>query len=344
MSEARPIMNIDKPDLDEAVAQQILSSDQATRLLAFLEARPQRGRFTGLNVAYYAGALIVMGAMGWLMNSAWERLGGWGLFGVASLYATLFLLASRSVPAIPSGLLVTMAVSMTPLAVYGLERAVGLWPGESGDQFRGFFPYIRSSWVFMEAATVAAGAVAIWRKRFPFTVAPIAVALWFMSMDFAALLEHRSDEKTAVIFGLAMLFVAYLADHRTREDFAFWLYLAGMTALWGGLSTMHSDSELNKLAYAGLNVVFIAFGVLLQRRVFVVYGAIGANWYLYHLSDRVFRDSLAFPFVLTLLGLGIIAAAVQAQKNWLKLDGWVQSVTPSWLRDLLPQARLSAER
>ena len=46
-------------------------------------------------MAYYAGALIVMGAMGLFMNHAWEQFGDRGLCAIALSYATVFLLAGN---------------------------------------------------------------------------------------------------------------------------------------------------------------------------------------------------------------------------------------------------------
>jgi hypothetical protein len=40
----------------------------------------------------------------------------------------------------------------------------------------------------MEVGTVAAGLVALRYFRFPFLTAPIAFALWFMSMDLTPLI------------------------------------------------------------------------------------------------------------------------------------------------------------
>ena len=101
--------------------------------------------------------------------------------------------------------------------------------------------------------------------------APLSVALWFMSMDLAAYLGGHSSwefdlvRKVSLAFGLGMVVVAYITDQRTREDFAFWLYLFGFTAVWGSISSMHSDRELNKLLYCLLNIGFIALGALLRR-------------------------------------------------------------------------------
>src|SRR6266446_4693261 len=314
-------MRIERADLDEAIGQQILTGPQAAALWRFLQARqpvgaaaagaspaPQR-RFNGLNVAYYFGALLVIGAMGWLMTLGWESFGGKGIFIIASLYAFCFTLAGLRLLAqpqtrTPGGLLVTMAVCMTPLAVYGLERMAGLWPEADPGNYRGFFPWIRGGWFAMEAATVVAGLVALRKVKFPFLVAPIAFVLWFMSMDAVPALFHvmpwEGDiaRRVSIAFGLGMMFLAFQVDHRTEEDYAFWLYLFGMTAFCGAVSSMYSDRELPKLLYCAMNLGFIVLSVLLHRRVFLVFGALGVNAYLVHLSWRVFQNSMLFPFVL----------------------------------------------
>ncbi|HKC61310.1 MAG TPA: hypothetical protein VKB92_14580 [Myxococcales bacterium] len=359
-------MRIERADLDEAIAQQILTGPQAAALWRLLQSRqplgagvpapapeaPQR-RFTGLNVAYYFGALLVIAAMGWLMTLGWETFGGKGIFLIATLYAFFFTMAGLRLLAqpqtrTPGGLLVTMAVCMTPLAVYGLERMTGLWPGADPGNYRGFFPWIRGGWFAMEAATVLAGLIALRKVRFPFLVAPIALVLWFMSMDAVPALFHAQPwdgdiaRRVSIAFGLALMFVAFQVDHRTEEDYAFWLYFFGMISFWGAITSMHSDRELSKLLYCAMNLGFVVLSVLLRRRIFLVVGAIGVNAYLGHLAWRVFEHSLIFPFVLTLLGLGIITAAVYYQRHRAAIELRIESWVPLWVRDLLPPARLAA--
>lgn len=354
-------MRIERADLDEAVEQQILTGPQASALWRLLQSRQPADaepapaaprKFTGLNVAYYFGALLVIGAMGWLMTLGWETFGGGGIFVIALCYAALFLLASRrllSNPATrtPGGLLVTMAVCMTPLAVYGFERMRGLWPQRDPGEYRDFFPWIRGGWFAMEAATVLTGLVALRKVKFPFLVAPIAFVLWFMSMDAVPAVFHADPwgdtaRHVSIVFGLAMMFVAFQVDHRTEEDYAFWLYLFGLTAFWGAITSMHSGSELRRLLYCAMNVGLVVLSVPLRRRVFLVFGAVGVNLYLGDLAWRVFENSLIFPFALTLLGLGIITGAVWYQRHRTAIELRVESWIPIWVRDLLPPARVAA--
>ncbi|HWE24460.1 MAG TPA: hypothetical protein VG496_11050 [Myxococcales bacterium] len=356
-------MRIERGDLDEAIAQQILTGPQAAALWRLLQSRqpvplahdvalPSAAprKLTGLNVAYYFGALLVIGAMGWLMTLGWEKFGGGGIFAISCLYAFLFTVAGRRLLAepqtrTPGGLLVTIAVCMTPLAVYGFERMTHLWPSADPGSYRGFFPWIRGGWFAMEAATVIAGLVALRRVKFPFLVAPIALVLWFMSMDAVPALFHAQPwegdiaRHVSIAFGLGMMFVGFQVDHRTEEDYAFWLYLFGMFAFWGAVTSMQSDSEKNKLLYCAMNLGFIALGALMRRRTFLVFGALGVNAYLVHLAWRVFEKSMIFPFALTLLGLGIIAVAVWYQRNRAALELRIESIIPIWIRDLLPPAR-----
>lgn len=343
-------MNLERADLDRAAAQGVISAPQAEALWAFFDHDAPAPRFTGLNVAYYLGALIVIAAMGWLTTLGFEAMGPGFVAVVAALYAFGFARAGQRFlqapeTRVPGGLLTTVAVCMAPLFIWAVEKVSGFWPAEDPGHYRDFFPFIRASWIWMEAGTVLAALFALRKVRFPFLVAPAALALWFMSMDFAAYLtgqQHWSESlyrNVSLVFGLCMLFIAYLADHRTREDLSFWLYLFGMTAFWTGLSLRNSDSEVAKALYCLLNLGLIVTGTLLQRRVFLVFGALGVNAYLVMLAYRVFKDSMMFPFVLTLLGLGIIAGAVKYQKNRVAIDAWISSMVPDFVRALLPSGR-----
>ncbi len=341
-----------KKDLDWAAGRGLISQDQADELWRALDERIEnQQRFDLANVAYYFGALVVMGAMGWFMTEAWERLGGGGIFLVSLAYALCFVFAGRALwfkrgLKVPGGLLFTMAVCMTPLAVYGLQRFVGIWPQDDPGTYRNYHVWVKGSWLLMEVGTIAAGLAALRFVRFPFLTAPIAFTLWYMSMDLTPLLfgknEFGWDERlwVSLVFGLVMLVVSFLVDRKTKEDYAFWGYLFGLAAFWGGLSLMNSDSELNKFLYCLLNCALVLLSVALDRRAFIVFGASGVLGYLGYLAHRVFRDSLLFPFALSFLGIAIIALGIFYQRNRGRIEAAVLSVVPGGLRRLLPKARV----
>ena len=72
---------------------------------------------------------------------------------------------------------------MAPLFVFGVQDVLGWWTHAEPGNYRDFYHWIKASWLPMELATILAGLIALRFFRFPFLMAPIAVALWFMSMD-----------------------------------------------------------------------------------------------------------------------------------------------------------------
>ena len=345
-------MKIVRKDLGLAVAKGIITESQADAVWQTLEVpsavRPQ---FDGAHVAYYFGALIVISAMGWFMTLAWEKFGGGGICAISAIYALAFSLAGRTLwrqqLKVPGGLLVTMAVWMTPLGIYGLERLTGFWPQSDPGVYRDFHLWVKGGWFLMEVGTIIAGAVALRFFRFPFLTFPIAFVLWYMSMDLTPLIFGKADIAmhdrlwVSLWFGLAMLLVAYWIDHRTDEDYAHWIYLFGLVAFWGGLSLMESGSQWKKFVYCLINVVLMFFSVVLQRRVFLVFGALGVFGYLGYLSYNVFKDSVMFPFALTFLGILIIALGVGYQRKRVAVEQFLLNRIPINLQSKLPKNRNS---
>ena len=368
-------MTLERSDLDRAVALGVVTAEQVRELLRIASERQQTGadldpqpsaqaaaqaivlmnERPALNfqhLAFYLGGLIVVSAMGWFVAESWEKLGGLGFLLTGAGYGAAFLWAgsrlwSRPGGRVPGGLLVTMAVCMTPLAVYGIQVLADLWPAGGPSAYAHYWTRARSCWLGMEAATVLAGGLALRRFRFPFLTAPVALALWFMSMDLAPLLlgqERLAYEERAQVslwFGLAMLLATFWGDRRTRDDYAFWGYLFGLLAFWGGLTSLEGTAELGRLGYCAVNVLLLVAAIVLERRVFLVFGGLGVCLYLGHLAQRVFRDSLAFPFVLSALGLGIMALGWAYQRHRTAVNAAVLGSLPAWVVRALPRNRVA---
>jgi hypothetical protein len=348
-------MRFGEDDLRAAVAGGALDADRLDRLVAFLKARQPSGtaapppQFDLAHLLWYAGALIVIGAMGLFSTVAFSTMGGEALTATAVAYAVIFAVTGhhlwhRRGLRVPGGLLIAIAVSMAPLAVYGVQDALGLWGtyGKPGT-YRDFYTWIKGSWVFMEIAAIVAAAIALRFYPFPFIVSIIAFALWFMSMDLTPWVFGRSefswDERRAVSvwFGLAVLVVAWIVDRRPRGgDFAFWLHLFGMMTFWGGLSLSDSDSEVAKLLYCLLNVGLLLVSIFLSRRVYAVFGTLGIAIYLGYLAGKVFKDSLLFPFALSLIGVGVIGLGLLYHRKQEAIAAWLATRMPEWLTRLRP--------
>lgn len=335
-------MKVTRKNLDDAVDENIITADQAAKLHDYLARLPSVGpTFNITNVLYYLGGLIAIGAMTLFMNLGWESFGGWGIFFISLAYAGVGLklanIFQEKGHAIPAGICSTFAVALTPLAVYGLQQALGLWPDES--VYREYHNYIKWHWLYMELATLIVGLIIAWRYKYPFLVMPIAVTLWYMSMDVAVMIMGDYDDfkfraLVSMYFGMLMIFAAFWADIRSQGkiDYAFWLYIFGVMAFWGGMTAQDSESELSKFVYFCVNLFMIAVGVVVVRRVFVVFGALGSCLYLGHLAQEVFEDSWLFPITLTAIGLLIIYLGVVWQKNEKALTEKARSLLPKKLK------------
>ena len=347
-------MPISHRELQELVTAGVIDAGTAERIAAHFAgagaaapAGAERPRFDLTHTAYYLGALVVMSALGWFMNESWSRYGGWVLSIIAVAYAAAFGAAGESLwrkPGLrqPGGLLFTLAVWMAPLAVFGIQYALGWWPREAQASYQAYYPRISGSWVVMEAATIVAAVAALKLRPFPFLTFPLAFALWFLSLDLADLLiashgrlAFEQKQQITLLFGATVLGVTYLLDRRTDEDYAYWLYLFGLVAFWGALSY----EGVGTAAYLLVNLGLMLVAVLLQRKTFMVFGAIGVYSYLGHLAFDVFRDSLLFPAALTALGVAIIAAGVWYRGHQADIDELLLRLLPAQIRKTLPRYR-----
>jgi hypothetical protein len=351
-------MNYSEDDLRAAAAAGVVKTEELSRLIAFLNQRQAAtpatdavsvSRFDVVHVLWYAGALIVIGAMGLFSTLAFSKMGGLAITITAVVYALIFTVCGhylwykRNLPT-PGGLLITVAVCMAPLAVFGIQDELGWWGsfGEPGT-LHDFYVWVKGSWLFMEIAAVLAGILALTFYRFPFITSAIAVALWFMSMDLTPWIFGTSNfdwdmrRRVSLWFGLGMIVVAWILDLRARgRDFAFWLHLFGLMAFWGALTASESFSEINNALYCLLNVGLLYVAIFLMRRAYAVFGGLGISLYLGHLAGVVFKDSLLFPFALSAIGIAVIVVGLIYHRRQEALARWLTAHLPNAITRLRP--------
>ena len=344
-------MKILNSDLDSAVQKGIISSDQASQLWNHFESlRSDQARFQGIYVLYYFGGLLVLASMSWFLTTAWGN--GLALMGISALFATIYILAAKSLwnkenLKIPGGLLITAAVGLTPVFIYGFQKAVGLWP-ETTSNFSNYQSVTKGNYLFMELGTIIAALTALRFFRFAFVTFPLSISLWYMSMDITSIVLNKNnlsfDEKEmiSILFGFAVLWTSYYVDKKHEDiDFAFWTYLAGALSFWGGLSSllMFRESILAQFSYCLINVFLIVIAIYLRRRIFLILGSIGILYYLDRLLFLIFKDSYGFPIVLALLGIFILFLGIKYQKNKHGFESYVESYFPRFLKKWRPKER-----
>lgn len=331
--------------LNKAVDAGILSKEQVVSLLIFVKNQPDyEPAFNLTNVLYYFGGIIAITAMTLFMTLGWENFGAWGIFFLSLIYAIAGLwmtqLFQKKAYTVPAGICATFVIALTPLAIYALQSAMDFWPNVSL-HYRDYHVLAGWQWFYMEMGTLIVGLILAWIYRYPFMTMPIAVTLWYISMDLSRLiLDHNAtfefSTMVSMYFGLIILLIAFWVDIRATHtgDYAFWLYLFGVMCFWGGMSCQTSDSELSQFFYLIINLCMIAVGVLLMRRVFVIFGALGCSFYLGHLAYQVFANSMLFPIALTFIGLLIIYLGTLWQKHEAVITQKAQCILPEPLQTL----------
>lgn len=327
--------------LKKAVSQGILTQEQAENLTAFIASQSESSpSFNLTNVLYYFGGLIAITAMSLFMTLGWEAFGGWGIMAIALIYAVIGLLLTHYLDnkhyKIPAGICATFVIALTPLAIYGFQQGIGFWPDQS--TYQDYYSVVKWNWIYMELGTLLIGVILAWIYRYPFMVMPIAFTLWFLSMDFTQMftggqIDFQLSAKLSMYFGLVTILIAFWVDLRSKDsaDYAFWLYIFGVITFWSSMSALDSNSELSRFIYLCINLFMIWIGVILVRKVFVIFGALGCCFYLGHLAWVVFKDSLLFPFALTLIGFIIVYLGILWQRHEKAINQRLLLILPQTL-------------
>lgn len=344
-------MALGRDELDRAVEDGLLTRAQADALWARADDRePPSKRAAApdhLRAALAVGAgLVAAGVGAWLLVLASEQLGGAGAAAVALAEAVALavgarLLERRGLPG-PGGVLAGLAVALVPVAVRGVQAYLGLVggavapPATLGEFLAGpdFPPAL---------AGVLAAILALRLFEGPVLAAVAVAALWGAAMVAApvvfgpAPLPGQRALLSAVV-GLAAFACGVAVDGRTRRDHAYWLYLAGLVAFWGGLTTHHAASGASLLLGAVVNVALVFTSIALRRRVFAVFGGIGVAGVLGHCADLWLADPVV-PFAFAAIAAGVVAAAVAYDRLAPLWERALPPRLPATIRRMLPPFR-----
>lgn len=314
--------------LTKATQQNIITPYQCEAILALsLSSNTnQAPSFAMAHLLYYFGGLLAIGAMTLFITLGFDAFGSPAIIGICLCYAVavggLARYFYQKNLLIPYSLSLGFIVCLVPLLVFAIEDSLGVW--DSGTHYQDYHVWINWQWIMMELATLAVGAIMVWRFRRAFLMLPIAVTLWYLSMDIVPMLnggeldfDLRLD--VSIIIGLALILLAFWVDVRQDrsdgQDFAFWLYIVGVVTFFGGLSGNYFDGSPTQIVYLLIYLAMLVVGILIRRKVFVIFGAMGIISYMSYLAYKVFEDSMIFPLIVTLIGLGIIFLGVYWQKN-----------------------------
>lgn len=343
-------MTLNKEKFNIAVLNAGINEEQATNLWAQLHKEQTVKKFDLAHVFYYMGALLVIMAMGWFFGIGWGKFGGKGVIAISSSYIVIFsiignYLWSKTRFKVPGGLFITLAVCTIPLTIYGIQLCTGWGLLEDMDEYNSFHSFTGEKF-FMEFGTIIGSLVALRYFRFPFLTVPLFVAFWLMSISIYSLIfgsEFYSNKFlwSELFSSLSILIISYFIDRKAKKDFAFWGYLLGMLLFWGILSL--EFRIYNKFSYFLINITLILFSLLLQRTLFLVFGALGLFVYTMSLFYDHFFHSTFFPIILSLVGIVIIFLGIIYSKNHKKIEKKLIAYLPKPILKWIPKPRQKLE-
>ncbi len=147
-------------DLQDAVAAGAISQAQAHTLWARFcatgspslpvqhgGALPRSGPGFGfVNVLYYFGGMVAIGAMTLFMTLGFQAMGAAGLLAIGLAYALACLKVADHFKAkgltVPAGILATLAVCLVPLVVWCVQSLMGLWPSGGPGSYSAYHTHI----------------------------------------------------------------------------------------------------------------------------------------------------------------------------------------------------------
>jgi len=323
-------------DLDEWVNHGLITSDQAAAIRHHLAehgavagrggSAPRRGGLNLLTIAAYFGAFLLVLAYTLYVGLQWEQLSYLVRAVIAAVTIAVFCMAGellrRNQYITAGNLLIFAGVGVVPLLVHTLFGAAQIWPEEPayGEFYR---RVVLPQWIAMELAGIAAALVAVWVTRFPLITLHIAVWTWFLSMDLArwafgstGWMWDDRERLVGAVAGVAMLGAGVVLQWRTVRDYSLWLYLAGHVALLINLGTLALDrgQDIYGLTFLAIHVGFVAASVWLQRRIVLVFGALGCFIYVTYLALSVFEGALGFVVAVGVIGLLLLLGTVAYQR------------------------------
>lgn len=336
-------LSFSNEDLDKWVEEGLITPEQITNIRAYVESKgsieeqssagvEQKRGLNFISLAYYFGGFMILLAYTIFMGLEWEKLGFtrqiiYSLGTIIVLWGIGYLLQTKGFRN-AGGLLIFAGTGIVPLLVSVIQRAIGWWP-DKNFAYRDFYRYIAQTWVPLELISIAITVFVIWRIRYTLLTLLIAFWAWFLSMDLTRWITKSTswswsdvEQTVSVIMGIGMLALGIYLQRKAKEDYSFWFYLFGHLLILSFFSSLTLDREgVLGIIYFVVYLLFVIASVWLQRRVFLVFGAIGCYGYLSYLAFQVFEGALGFVFALGGIGLLMVLSAVGYQKYarpWLE--------------------------
>jgi hypothetical protein len=295
----------------------------------------QTGLSRTVQVFIGLGVLLVIGAHAWWSTQGYEAMGIGIVLALTLIWQVGFLAAAEWARRAGHGLLesgfAAIVAFYTPLTIYSIERLFGA--DFDGNQFRDFYPWISSGWVFMEIGSIAVAAALLYRYRKPLLTFPLTLFIGFLLMDGTARLvgDGLDDEDTmkwvVLAGGIVIGLVAVFLDYRGWRRFAFWPHLTSIWLVAWGLPFCTGEHTWSLFLVAAIDLLV---GVWLARLTYLIAGGV-IGWAALSMNAH----GAAFPFLLMAGGILFILAGIWLARADSPVRRWLaKRELPAPQRDL----------
>ena len=339
-------MKVTKSILNKASDNGLIDREKVTKLYNFINQKNKEDSLL-TTILYYSGGILGISAMTIFMNLSYNSYGYMGVLFLTLMYFSFGILShiycKKKNHSIPSSLSLLFSASTIPLAIYSIQNIIDLYPASNVIEYKDYYNYIREYWVFIELGTLLITSILLYLFRDKILMLPIALTLWFLSMDFSLLVFNYDyynfdmRKNIAMAFGLILIMFAIHIDIKAscKEDYTFWFYLIGALSFWSGLSFSYSDSDSEKLVYFIINVMMIFSSMIFKRIILLILGSIGSLLYIGFLADVLFKDSLTFTIALVFIGSILIYLGIVWQKHNSVFINYINKTLPNKLTSIV---------
>lgn len=357
-------MFISRDKLMEAASKGIISDEQADLLIDFFMGKNDEPaqKFSLEKVLYYAGSLIVLGAMTYYMHD----LVNTGTFGIILLlsivYSLIFLFSAnfmwKNNNKTPAGLLYTLFILSVSYIVLVITKMTGIYPPFSkAALYDNFYVSSKPALSIIFFLTFVCSCITIKKRPLSFLMLSVIFSLyslfglfvpdWFDKLPFV---EHEGGFYYSFIFSIILLPAAFAKDKPSEVDYSKWLYISG--GILNYISFMmlimvsfdgHGHEYVNGIIMLLFSFLYLVVSILVKRKVFLFFGGLGFFSYLVYLETMILSDLkanslLTITFVI-LTGLFVVFSGIFYKNNLDKIETFVEKLLPESIKNKLPKNR-----
>lgn len=314
----------------------VITAEQANAIRemeadAPLAAPPARAGMTPSTLITYIGGVLVIVASIVFVALGWRDMGDvqrlfWGTLAVAVPWGVgLFLRRlGQPLPILIGSILVAAGTVAIMLFGYTLYKVLGWWP-EPWNYWDADAAANedRVSQLMMTSQIVAAivAAVFAFRLHVPWMLlltGGMGWIAWTTAVDQWVPREELEDPALWVmaLYGVAFVVAGLVVDRLRMRQYAFWLFLVGLTATFVFLGIDSFDDALGPigLTFLALALVAIVLSMVIDYQIFLLFGALGLYGWVSALIIDAFGGSRTVAAILIALGIVIVVAGLAWQR------------------------------